>query len=76
LNDRAFSNESSKLKRLRRGAGIAGLVVSAGLLLWVPLGLVPGIPGPVDVFGIDGLRQPASFAVGGLVLAAIGFFEP
>jgi hypothetical protein len=76
LNERPFANEPPVLKRLRRGAGVLGLMVSLALILWVPVGLVPGVPGPIDVFGIDGLREPASFAVGGLVLAAIGFFEP
>jgi hypothetical protein len=76
LDEPPVSNEPTGLKRLRRGAGILGLAVSGALLLWVPVGLIPGIPGPVDVFGIDGLRTPASFTVGGLVMAAIGFFEP
>jgi hypothetical protein len=69
-------NEPSWLRKLRRTAGIVGLVVSTALVLWVPVGLIPAVPGPIDVFGIDGLRTPASFAVGGLMLAAIGFFEP
>jgi len=64
------------MKRVRRGAGVIGILVAAALVLWIPAGFVPGIPGPVDVFGVDGLRTPASFAVGGLVLGAIGFFEP
>jgi len=64
------------MKRVRRGAGVIGILVAAALVLWIPAGFVPGIPSPVDVFGVDGLRTPASFAVGGLVLGAIGFFEP
>ena len=76
MSDRPHRRERNALKTARRAAGVAGLVVAAGFLLWVPVGFVPGIPGPIDVFGIEGLRTPASFAVGGLVLAAIGFFEP
>jgi hypothetical protein len=68
--------EPSTLKRLRRVIGVAGIIVAAGILLWIPAGFVPGIPGPLDVYGIEGLRKPASFMVGGLMLGAIGFFEP
>lgn len=76
MTGRPFPRENRTLKIVRRAVGIAGLVVAAGFLLWIPVGLIPGIPGPVDVFGIQGLRTPASFTVGGLVLAAIGFYEP
>lgn len=76
MQDRSQIREPARLKRLRRAVGIFGISVAAGLLLWVPAGFVPGIPGPIDVFGIDGLRTPASFMVGGLMLGAIGFFEP
>jgi hypothetical protein len=76
VNRNSTLNEPSWLRKLRRTAGIVGLVVSTALVLWVPVGLIPAVPGPIDVFGIDGLRTPASFAVGGLMLAAIGFFEP
>ena len=76
MTDRPLPRERSTLRTVRRAIGVAGLVVASGFLLWVPAGLVPGIPGPIDVFGIEGLRTPASFTVGGLVLAAIGFFEP
>ena len=34
------------------------------------LGLVPSL---IEVFGMQGLRIPAGVAVGGLLLAAIGF---
>jgi hypothetical protein len=43
---------------------------------WLPLGLLESVPSMVDVFGIPGLRVPASIVVGGLLLAAIGFYEP
>ncbi|MGK7295845.1 MAG: hypothetical protein ACNS61_08470 [Candidatus Wenzhouxiangella sp. M2_3B_020] len=76
MSDRPRPRERSTWKTVRRAVGVAGLIVAAGFLLWVPAGFVPGIPGVIDVFGIEGLRTPASFTVGGLVLAAIGFFEP
>lgn len=68
--------EPPLLKRIRRIVGIVGVAVSAGFLLWIPVGLLPGIPSVIEVFGVDGLRTPASFTVGGLMLGAIGFFEP
>lgn len=68
--------EPPALKRARRIVGIAGVGVAAVFLLWVPAGLLPGVPSVIEVFGVDGLRTPASFTVGGLMLGAIGFFEP
>jgi len=76
VDDHSRIREPSRLKRVRRFVGVIGIAVAAGFLLWVPAGLVPGIPGLIEVFGIEGLRTPASFPVGGLMLAAIGFFEP
>lgn len=76
MDGKPLPGETPTMKRVRRGAGVIGILVAAALVLWIPAGFVPGIPGPVDVFGVDGLRTPASFAVGGLVLGAIGFFEP
>lgn len=40
---------------------------------WLLLGLIPGIPSIIDVFGVTGLKIPAGIAIGGLLLAAIGF---
>jgi hypothetical protein len=76
VDQQPLPRETPSIKRVRRLAGVFGILVAAALVLWIPAGLVPGVPGPIDVFGIDGLRIPASFAVGGLVLGAIGFFEP
>lgn len=42
-------------------------------LIWVPLGLLPAVPSIIDVFGIDGLKEPTGIVIGGLLLAAIGF---
>jgi len=68
--------EPARLRRFRRAIGTVGAVVAAGFLLWVPVGFIPGIPSVIEVFGIEGLRTPASITVGGLMLGAIGFFEP
>lgn len=63
------------LQRIRRGIGWLGLAVAVPVIAWLPLGLLPFVPSPIDVFGVLGLRTPAAAAVAGLVLAAIGFHE-
>jgi len=30
----------------------------------------------LDIFGVVGMRTPAAITIAGLLLAAIGFFEP
>ena len=44
-------------------------------VIWFLLGLVGVVPSLVSVFGIPGLRIPASFAIAGLLIAAIGFYH-
>ena len=41
--------------------------------IWLPLGLTSNIPSIIEVFGMDGLKYPTSFVIGGLMLAAFGF---
>ncbi len=53
-----------------------GAVAALPFFAWLPLGLLDSVPSMVEVFGVPGLRIPASIAVGGLLLAAIGFYEP
>jgi hypothetical protein len=43
--------------------------------IWVPVAWVGLVPSMVDVFGVVGLRTPASITIGGLLLAAIGFHK-
>ena len=43
--------------------------------VWVPVAWVGLVPSMVDVFGVIGLRAPASITIGGLLLAAIGFHD-
>ena len=53
--------------------GSVGLIVAVFMLVWLItsfLGLTVSI---VDVFGMEGLRIPAGVAIGGLLLAAVGF---
>ena len=62
----------ASLKQVLR---FSGLAVAVPVFVWVPLGLIPGVPSIIDVFGIDGLKLPAGIAIGGLLLAAVGFEE-
>lgn len=43
--------------------------------LWVPLGFVNFIPSMVDVFGVTGVRFPASIAISGLLISAVAFHD-
>ncbi|MDX1488381.1 MAG: hypothetical protein R3268_09280 [Acidiferrobacterales bacterium] len=63
------------MKRLRRGIAIIGVVVTVPFFVWLPLGWLGMVPTMVDVYGIEGLRVPASIVVGGLLIAALGFYE-
>lgn len=59
--------------RFRLALGIGGLLAAAAVFAWLALGWVGAVPSMVEVFGMSGLRIPAGVAVGGLLLAAIGF---
>ncbi|MCA1778521.1 MAG: hypothetical protein LC637_03805 [Xanthomonadaceae bacterium] len=67
--------ESGLLGRLRLIVGVVGCTTAAFFFAWLLLGLVPGIPSLVEVFGVSGVRTPASITIAGLLLAAIGFYE-
>lgn len=68
--------EPGTFKRFRLVLGIAGCVMASVFFAWLLLGLVPGIPSMIDVFGVSGMRTPASITIAGLLLGAIGFYEP
>jgi hypothetical protein len=61
--------------RWRRMLGLLGVVAALPFFVWLPLGLLDPIPSMVDIFGVPGLRIPASVAIGGLLVAAIGFHQ-
>ena len=62
--------------RARRAVGWLGVGLALSFFGWLLVGLIPGIPDMVDVFGVEGLRTPAGVAITGLLMGAIGFFEP
>ena len=49
--------------------------MAAAFFAWIPLGWLEAVPSMVEVYGMAGLRTPASIAVGGLIVAALGFYE-
>jgi len=62
-------------RRLSRAIGTLGVLAAMPFFVWFVLGWVDIVPSMVDVFGVEGLRTPASITVGGLLLAAIGFHD-
>lgn len=59
----------------RAMTGVGGITLAAFFLAWLLVGLFGWVPTMVDLFGIDGMRTPASFTVTGLLLAAIAFWD-
>jgi hypothetical protein len=64
-----------KFTRARRYIGFLGIAMAFPFFLWLPLGFLEAVPSMLEVFGMVGLRTPASITIGGLLLAAIGFHE-
>ena len=61
--------------RLRHVIGVMGIAAALPFFVWVPLGWFEAVPSMVDVFGIPGLRYPAGVTIGGLLVAAICFYD-
>ena len=55
--------------------GVSGITLAAFFLGWLLIGWAGWVHTMVDVFGIAGMRTPASLSVGGLLIAAIAFWE-
>ena len=66
-------NQVAEKNHLLPALGYLGIAISAPFFLWVPLGFLELTPSMIDVFGIVGLRFPASLTIAGLLLSAIGF---
>jgi len=60
----------------RRAVGVAALLLPAAVLAWLILGVFRVVPVMTDVLGVEGLRLPAGMAVGGLLVAALAFWNP
>ena len=70
-----FIDNQDRLLSARRIAGFFGLAMALPFFVWLPMGWIGWVPSVVDVFGITGLRIPASITVAGLLIAAVGFWE-
>jgi hypothetical protein len=64
-----------KFTRARRYIGFLGIAMAFPFFVWLPLGFLEAVPSMLEIFGMLGLRTPASITIGGLLLAAIGFHE-
>ena len=53
--------------------GSAGLIGAILMLVWLITSVLGLTVSMVDVFGMEGVRIPAGIAIGGLMLAAVGF---
>jgi len=59
----------------RASLGLLGIMVATSFFVWLLIGWFGWVPTMLDVFGIAGMRTPASITVAGLLLAAISFWE-
>ena len=58
---------------LRVLIGTVGLVGAVLMLVWLITSVLGLTVSMIDVFGMEGVRIPAGIAIGGLMLAAVGF---
>ena len=68
-----MKNHPSSFNTLKKVARVLGICMALPFFIWLPLGLTSNIPSIIEVFGMDGLKYPTSFVIGGLMLAAFGF---
>jgi hypothetical protein len=60
---------------VRTSLGLLGATVATCFFIWLLIGWFGWVPTMVDIFGVTGMRTPASITVAGLLLAAISFWE-
>lgn len=65
----------ARSRRVRLWVGRCGLLLAAPFAVWLVLGLFEAVPSMVQVFGVEGLRIPASLVISGLLIAAIGYWD-
>lgn len=71
----ALFKTPANVSRLRFFTGVLGMLVAVSFFIWLLAGLLDWVPSMVAVFGVEGLRTPASITVGALLTAAISFWE-
>jgi hypothetical protein len=64
-----------QIGRTRLLIGLAGVLTAALFFIWLLMGLFGWVPTLLDVFGVTGMRTPASITVAALLLAAIAFWD-
>lgn len=64
-----------QIGRTRLLIGLAGVLTAALFFIWLLMGWFGWVPTLLDVFGVTGMRTPASITVAGLLLAAIAFWD-
>ena len=65
----------NRIGRTRKLLGVLGALTAAFFFVWLLIGWIGWAPTMVEVFGVAGMRTPASVTVGGLLLAAIAFWD-
>lgn len=68
-------DQFSRSQLARRIVGVVGLLMVLPMALWLLLGFTGAVPSMLSVFGMEGLRTPASIVIGGLLIAAVGFWD-
>ncbi|WP_143729889.1 hypothetical protein [Microbulbifer sp. GL-2] len=66
---------TNRLRKVRVFIGWLGLLIATPFFIWGLLGLLGLVPSMLQVFGISGIRIPASITIIGLLVAAIGFWD-
>ena len=61
--------------KYRRFLGWFGLGLALPFFIWVLLWYSGVAPSMIEVFGVPGIRIPASVTISGLLFAAVGFYE-
>lgn len=64
-----------KISRARCVIAGAGIIMALPFFVWLPLGMLETVPSMVDIYGVSGLRIPASITVAGLLVAAVALWE-
>ena len=73
MADEALLDAKTPKFRFRVVLGTIGLVSAFAMLIWLITSLLGLTTTMIDVFGMTGIRIPAGIAIGGLMLAAVGF---
>ena len=65
--------QRSSFLKIRFIMGGVGLIAAILMLVWLITSVLGLTVSMIDVFGMEGIRIPAGIAIGGLMLAAVGF---